>query len=157
MSGQCRPHRPHGMRFEGHHGVGDEERAITQTIEVDVDMAVDLAAAGRSDDKADTVDYGMVFALVRDIVEGRSFLLLEAIAATVASAVLVQPKVESVTVRVRKLRVPIDGDLDHAGVRSPVHALYSPAECGSYSDRPRVAAQTDSMAARSVVGGSALT
>jgi dihydroneopterin aldolase len=104
------------MRFEGHHGVGDAERATTQTIEVDVEMSLDLAPAGRSDDKADTVDYGHVFELVRDIVEGRSFRLLEAIADTVAQAVLARPKVESVTVRVRKLRVPIEGDLDHAGV-----------------------------------------
>ena len=53
------------------------------------------------------------------MVEDRSFHLLEAIAATIASAVLGSTAASAVTVRVRKLAVPVDADLDFAQVRDP--------------------------------------
>jgi dihydroneopterin aldolase len=42
--------------------------------------------------------------------------LLEAVAGAIADDVTRRPGVRSVTVRVRKLAVPIDVDLDHAQV-----------------------------------------
>jgi len=107
----------HEMVFEGRHGVTDEERAQPQQIEVDLDILLDLRPAGQSDDLADTVDYADVFAACRDIVEQRSFHLLEGIAEAIAGAVLADfPRVESVSVRVKKPGLPIDGQVEHAGV-----------------------------------------
>lgn len=105
-----------GMRFEGRHGATEEERELPQLIELDVELWLDLTAAGRSDDLAATVDYGPVIELCRGLVEDRSFRLLEAIAEVVAQAILRDTAAASVTVRVRKLAVPIDADLDFAGV-----------------------------------------
>jgi len=105
-----------GMRFEGRHGVGDEERALPQEIEVDLEVETDLAAAGASDDLAETIDYGPLIRLCRRVVEERSFHLLEAIADTIASAVLGSTSATAVTVRVRKLAVPVEADLDFAQV-----------------------------------------
>ncbi len=105
-----------GMRFEGRHGVTQEERELPQLIELDVELWLDLAAAGRTDDLATTVDYGPVIELCRDVVELRSFRLLEAIAEATAAAVLRGTLAQSVVVRVRKLAVPVDADLDFAGV-----------------------------------------
>jgi dihydroneopterin aldolase len=105
-----------GMRFEGRHGVTQEERELPQLIELDVELWLDLAAAGRTDDLAATVDYGPVIELCRDVVELRSFRLLEAIAEATAAAVLRGTLAQSVVVRVRKLAVPVDADLDFAGV-----------------------------------------
>lgn len=105
-----------GMRFEGRHGANEEERALEQLIEVDLEVGLDLAPAGRADDLSLTVDYGPLIETCRDIVEGHSFQLLEAIAETIASAVLERGRVEEVVVRVRKLAVPVDADLDSAGV-----------------------------------------
>jgi 7,8-dihydroneopterin aldolase/epimerase/oxygenase len=105
------------MEFEGRHGVGDEERSEPQLIEVDVEMRLDLRAAGTADDLDQTVDYGAAFERCRLIVEARSFHLLEGIAEAVASDLLSQfGRVESVLVRVRKPGVPIDGVLEYAGV-----------------------------------------
>lgn len=104
------------MRFEGHHGVSDEERLFPQELEVDLVVEADLARAGRTDDVADTIDYGPLIALVGDVVERGSFRLLEAIAATIADRVLESTPAEAVTVRVRKLAVPVDADLDWAQV-----------------------------------------
>ena len=96
--------------------MSDEERASPQPIELDVELRVDLAAAGKSDELSDTVDYGDVFDACRRIVEGRSFRLLEAIAEAVAGEILQRTRVEEVAVRVRKLRVPVSGQLDHTRV-----------------------------------------
>jgi 7,8-dihydroneopterin aldolase/epimerase/oxygenase len=105
------------MAFQGHHGVTDEERDLPQLIEVDVEMTVDLRTAGQTDDLAETVDYGEVFERCRQIVEGRSFHLLEGIAEAIATELLAGfAAIESVLVRVRKPGVPIDGLLEYAGV-----------------------------------------
>ena len=105
------------MEFQVHVGAGDEERNEPQAIEVDVEIAADLRAAGQSDDLALTVDYGDVFKRCRALVEDRSFNLLEAIAEALATDLLAGfTRIESVTVRVRKPGVPIDGVLEFAGV-----------------------------------------
>jgi dihydroneopterin aldolase len=104
------------MRFEGRHGVAPEERLLPQPLEVDLVVEVDLAQAGRTDEVADTIDYGPLVELCAGVVERNSFRLLESIAATIADRVLDTTSATGVTVRVRKLAVPVDADLDWAQV-----------------------------------------
>ena len=105
------------MEFEAHVGAGDGERAELQVIEVDVEMSLDLRAAGAADDLEKTVDYGAAFERCRAVVESREFHLLEGIAEAVAADLLSTfSQVDSVNVRVRKPGVPIDGVLEYAGV-----------------------------------------
>jgi dihydroneopterin aldolase len=107
-----------GMTFEGRHGVGDEERAEQQEIQLDVELLLDLAAAGVSDELEQTVDYAAVFEICRGHAEERSYRLLEALGEAIASDVLSRfTRVDRVVVDVRKPGVPIDGVIDHAGVR----------------------------------------
>jgi 7,8-dihydroneopterin aldolase/epimerase/oxygenase len=106
----------HDMRFFGRHGVGEAERLVPQPFAVDVEIVGDLGPAGRSDDLARTVNYGSVFATTRDIVEGRSFRLIEALAEAIADQVIATYGATEVLVRVRKLKPPIDGTLAWAGV-----------------------------------------
>jgi dihydroneopterin aldolase len=106
----------HDMRFLGRHGVEEAERRDVQPFAVDVEIVRDLGPAGRSDDLASTVDYGAVFATCRDVVEGRSFRLIEALAEAIADAILGSYPVSEVVVRVRKLEPPIKGTLAWAGV-----------------------------------------
>jgi dihydroneopterin aldolase len=106
------------MEFAGRHGVSDDERADEQLIEVDIELDVDLRAAGRSDDLVDTVNYSTVFEICRARVEDHSYRLLEAIGEAICGDVLAADlRVERVVVTVRKPGVPIDGVLEHAGVR----------------------------------------
>jgi dihydroneopterin aldolase len=106
-----------GMRFEGHHGVSEEERAFPQLIEVDLELHADLEAAARSDVLADTIDYGPLVGLTRSVVEDGHHRLLEGIAGAIVERVLeAAPSATAVTVRVRKLAVPVDADIDHAEV-----------------------------------------
>jgi len=105
-----------GIRLEGQHGASDEERSMAQLFEVDLIVEADLAAAAASDRLTDTVDYGPLVDICRSVVEMESHRLLERIAGTIAERVLVTPGVRACTVRVRKLAVPLDADLDFAQV-----------------------------------------
>jgi len=103
--------------FLARHGVEPREKAEPQRFEVDVELELDLAPAGRSDDLARTANYAEVYDTVQPIVEGRSFDLIEALAEAIAGAVLAtQPLAEAVVVRVRKPEVELGGPLDHAAV-----------------------------------------
>lgn len=104
------------MRFAGHHGVTDEERLLPQPLEVDLVVEADLARASTTDDVADTIDYGPLVALCAGVVERESFRLLETIAGTIAERVLATTAALAVTVRVRKLAVPLDADVEWAQV-----------------------------------------
>ncbi|MBA2487854.1 MAG: dihydroneopterin aldolase [Chloroflexi bacterium] len=106
----------HGLRFEGRHGVGEEERSVPQLIELDVELELDLTASGQADDLTLTVDYGPVIELCRHVVEDRSFGLLEAIGAALCGELLDATAAQRVTVRVRKPAVPVDADLDYAAI-----------------------------------------
>jgi dihydroneopterin aldolase len=104
-----------GMRFQGRHGVLAEEKTTEQPFEVDLVLHADLAAAAASDDIATTADYAALFEVVRAIVEGLSFDLIEALAGAIARAALAATDpavVDAVEVRVRKPQAPIDGAFD---------------------------------------------
>ncbi|MGZ3631162.1 MAG: dihydroneopterin aldolase [Candidatus Limnocylindrales bacterium] len=104
------------MRFIGRHGLTPEERAEPQPFDVDVELVTNLQPAGVEDDLEQTVDYGAVFAICRELVEATNFKLLEAIAEGLAHELLMAFSVAEVVVRVRKLRVPLEGELAWAGV-----------------------------------------
>jgi dihydroneopterin aldolase len=107
-----------GLRVTGTHGVLAEEQVRAQPFEVDVDLSVDLAAAGASDGLDDTVDYGAVATLVASVVGEQRFALLEALAGRLCGEILaLDARVASVTVTVRKLRPPVPVDLAYAAVR----------------------------------------
>ena len=107
-----------GLRVVGRVGVLPFEREADQPLELDLDLAVDLAAAGASDDLGDTVDYGAVCDAVVAAVGAGHVALLERLATRVADAALaVDPAIAAVTVAVRKLRPPVPHVLDTSGVR----------------------------------------
>ncbi len=101
-----------GLTFYGYHGVGAAERETGRQYEVDCELGVDLAEAGHSDELTDTIDYAQVYEVIRDIVTGRAFSLLEGLATELARVLLDQFDAYSVTVRVRKLHPPINGPID---------------------------------------------
>jgi len=104
-----------GMRFEARHGVLAWEKETAQPFEVDLILHADLAAAAKRDDLGATVDYAALHELVRAIVEGRTFNLIEALAGAIATAALAATDavlVDAVEIRVRKPKAPIDGAFD---------------------------------------------
>ncbi|MGH9205525.1 MAG: dihydroneopterin aldolase, partial [Acidimicrobiales bacterium] len=105
-----------GLRALGTHGVSTEEQQRSQPFEIDLDIEADLEMAAKSDDLADTFDYGEAVAVVARVVTGEQFSLLERLADAIAKAVLSYARVRTVTVSVRKLRPPLAADLASVGV-----------------------------------------
>ena len=83
-------------------GIYDWERGVKQRLEIDLEMWVDLRAAGTSDAIEDTLNYKSVAKRVLTLVEGSSYRLVEALAGEVARVVLEEFKVARVRVTVHK-------------------------------------------------------
>ena len=67
-------------------------------------------------DAKDTIDYAAVYSLIRDVVEGKAFGLVEALACELAGLLLDKFPVYRVTLRVRKLHPPVAGLMRHIEV-----------------------------------------
>jgi 7,8-dihydroneopterin aldolase/epimerase/oxygenase len=108
-----------GLRVLGTHGVLPAEAKGPQPFAIDLELRVDLAAAAASDRLEDTVDYGRVAQRAASVVSsGPPRQLIETLAGSVATAVLdVDPRVEEVTVTLRKLEPPLSLELTDVGVR----------------------------------------
>ncbi len=104
------------MSFYGYHGVSASERETGRMFEVDCELEVDLADAGHSDRLTDTIDYTKVYEVIKESLEDKAFSLLEAIAGQLASKLLDNFPVYSVTLRVRKLNPPIAGHIKYIEV-----------------------------------------
>jgi 7,8-dihydroneopterin aldolase/epimerase/oxygenase len=106
------------LRVLGTHGVLEEEKGRAQPFSLDIVAWVDMAVAQKSDELGDTVDYGALADIAADVVTGRSFRLLEALAGRLAEVLLItDSRLEAVEVTVRKLRPPLALDVASTGVR----------------------------------------
>ncbi len=91
-----------GLSIFGHHGARPYEKEAGQRLEVDLELESRTDLAETSDKLADAVDYDVLYRTVREVVEGKSFHLLEALAATVAAEILGRFPVRRVRVRIAK-------------------------------------------------------
>lgn len=66
-----------GIEVLAKHGVYPEEKERLQPFIVDVTAHLDLAPAGRSDDLADTLDYGALASEIEKVVASESHQLIE--------------------------------------------------------------------------------
>ena len=106
-----------GLRELGVHGVLPEEQTRPQPFEVDVELTVDLDAAGGSDALEDTVDYSAVSEAISRVVRSERYQLLERLATRIAEVCRTDERVTSVVVTVRKLHPPVRAMVDHVAVR----------------------------------------
>jgi 7,8-dihydroneopterin aldolase/epimerase/oxygenase len=106
-----------GLLVHAHHGVMAHEEKVGQRFVIDLELAIDLADAGRSDKLADTVSYSAVVDAATRAFTRESFQLVEAAAGVVAEALLAGfPKVSSVRVTVHKPHAPIAAIFNDVGV-----------------------------------------
>jgi 7,8-dihydroneopterin aldolase/epimerase/oxygenase len=102
-----------GMKFYGYHGVFPEENKLGQQFYVDLDLKLDLSEAADTDDLTYTINYAELHALAKEIVEGKPFKLIEALAGHIASRLLeAYTRINEVTVRVTKPHPPFDIHFD---------------------------------------------
>lgn len=97
-----------GLRFFGYHGVYPEETALGQRFVVDVSMELDLRPAAADDELEATVDYFVVYDMVRAIVEGPARKLVETVVDECARTILKEfPLIDAVEVTMRKPGAPV--------------------------------------------------
>ena len=78
------------MQFFGYHGVLREETVLGQRFRASVSLAVDMKKAGETDNLEHTVSYVGVYDICKEVIEGKPYKLIEAVAETVASRILSQ-------------------------------------------------------------------
>lgn len=114
-----------GAEIYARHGVGEAERAIGGRYSFDVEVEADISTAARTDHVSDTVNYQDVYEMTRDILTGTNRRLLESLVVEITATILERfPMAQSVSVRLRKLSVPIDGvvravEVEHRQTRTP--------------------------------------
>lgn len=109
------------MSFYGYHGVSAAEKETGREFEVDCELEVDLAESGQTDRLNDTIDYALVYSMIKKTVEGTAYSLLEALATELASKLLDNFPVYRVTLRVRKMKPPIPGHTDNIEIEITRH------------------------------------
>jgi len=105
-----------GLLFYGKHGVLASEKETVQRFIIDLVLYKDLQEAGQKDDLIYTVNYAMIFNDIREIVENKTFNLIEALADNICEMILSKYAVESVEVTVYKPDAPVNGDFDYFAV-----------------------------------------
>ena len=98
-----------GIEFHAYHGVYEEERKIGNKYQVDIYVSVDFESAAQQDKLTDTVNYEVLYRIVKEEMAVPS-KLLENIAFRVSERALGHfPQIQSVKIRVKKFNPPVGG------------------------------------------------
>ena len=89
-----------------HIGVSDEERSEPQRLLISLELERDYSAAARTDDLARTVDYYTVAQRLMHFGDGRSWKLIEKLAADISAMVFSEFTIETLVVEIRKMVIP---------------------------------------------------
>lgn len=104
------------ISFYGYHGVTAAEKETGRVFEIDCELSADLTRAGESDRLSDTISYDAVYQVIRKVVEGKAFSLLEGLGHVIAVKLLDGFPVERVTLKVRKLNPPVAGQVKYVEI-----------------------------------------
>ncbi|MDX1763654.1 MAG: dihydroneopterin aldolase [bacterium] len=106
-----------GIGFYGYHGDLPQERDLGQPFRVDVELVLDCAKAGKSDQIENTIDYGAVVRRVVEIGEQEQFHLIEALAERLAAVILTEFTPDEVSIAVTKPHSPIPFTVENVGIK----------------------------------------
>ncbi|MCR5528642.1 MAG: dihydroneopterin aldolase [Saccharofermentans sp.] len=99
------------MRFHGHVGVFPEEKENGQIFIVSCDMAFDKIPGAVTDKLEDTVDYAVVYDVIKQEVTTSRCDLIEHLAYEIAGKVLeVSDLIKNVEITVSKPEAPVNGN-----------------------------------------------
>jgi len=105
-----------GIKLYAYHGCLEEEAVIGANYIVDVCIETDFQKAERTDDLSETVDYVVVYNIVKSQMAIRS-KLIEHVAGRIAEVLIRElPEMEKVNVTVTKLNPPMNGDVKEVSV-----------------------------------------
>jgi dihydroneopterin aldolase len=98
-----------GMEFYAFHGCYDEERMTGNNFTVDITIDTDMQKAAKSDNICDALNYAQVYALVKDVMSIRSYLLENVCSRILDKLFDSFRQLNSVEVSVAKLNPPLGG------------------------------------------------
>jgi FolB domain-containing protein len=87
-------------------GVPEEERAQPQRLLLTIEMQFDFSAAAKTDSIGETIDYFAVSQRLLRFGEGKSWKLIEKLAADIREMILSEFRPQSVFVEVKKFPIP---------------------------------------------------
>jgi dihydroneopterin aldolase len=109
--------------FFARHGVMHEEEVLGQRFFVDAELEVKPAGPLENDALESTVDYGVAFKVIEQIVTGRRYFLIEALAMDIARSLeQTFPQIRRAKITLRKPNAPVAGVLDYVQVSVEHHA-----------------------------------
>ncbi len=105
-----------GLEFHAFHGLYPHERESGNWFEVDIAVETDFSVAATTDELSGTVNYEILFRIVKDEMDQPS-KLLETVAQKIVNDVLEQlPAVLNVQLKISKLNPPIGGKIKKATI-----------------------------------------
>lgn len=103
--------------FFARHGVHDEEEFLGQRFFVDAELDVLAGKALEQDSIDETVNYGIAFTVIEQIITGKRRYLIEALALDIAKGLCHRfPQIRRAKITVRKPNAPVPGVLDYVQV-----------------------------------------
>ena len=104
--------------IKAYHGVFPEEKEQGQNFVIDIQAALDCNKARRNDSLDDTVSYADMIETVKRVFLEEKNDLIERAAQRIADALLDEyPKLNNVTVFLKKPDAPINAEFDYVGVK----------------------------------------
>ena len=97
-------------------GVPAEERAVPQTLVMDLTLDLDLEAATNTDDLSLSVDYKELVNRMQVLASETACQLLETLAARLCRAALEDSKIAAVHMTIRKFPSELAGQVDYVAV-----------------------------------------
>lgn len=105
-----------GLEFHSFHGLYPHERVSGNWFEIDIAVETDFSVAATTDELAGTVNYEVLFRIVKDEMDKPS-KLLETVAEKIVNDVLQElPAALTVSLKISKLNPPIGGKAKKATV-----------------------------------------
>lgn len=106
-----------GIKLYAYHGCTDEEQKIGTNYEVDVTIDANLDKASESDNLNDTIDYVIVYEIVKEQMAIKSRLIEHVAKRIIDQLLLKLQTIEKIKIRVSKISPPINGILDGVCVK----------------------------------------
>ena len=105
------------LEIFANHGVFDEENKNGQKFYVSCELYTDLRKAGKTDDLANTVNYGEICYLIKTIMQEKTYNLIETCAEKIAEKILLSyDAINKVIVLIKKPSAPIGLLLEYPAV-----------------------------------------
>jgi len=104
------------MKFYAYHGVGEQETKVGNHFTVDLSLTAPLEDAVKSDKLEDTINYALVYAIVKEEMAIPSRLLEHAAGRILHSLKKQFSQLTAIEIELAKLTPPFGGDVHSAAV-----------------------------------------